>query len=406
MPVFDYKGLDSNGKHVKGKIDGDNAKIARAKLRKQGIYPTDITEKTTTEAKKSGFSLRSFFKRVKLTDLSVMTRQLATLFKANVPIVDALAAIGDQIENDRLKLIITDVKEQVNEGSSLANALSKYPKVFSNLYVSMVKAGETAGTLDSVLIKLAEYTESSVKLKNKVIGSMTYPVVMMIVGVTIVSGLLVYVIPQITTIFEDMEEALPLITEIVIGLSNTLKEKWHIIIGVIVLVIYIFRRIRATEKGRMRIDHIFLRLPLFGKLIRMVAISRFASTLSALLKGGVPLLSAMDIVKNVVDNRVIRKVITEARDDISEGQPLADPLKASGQFPPIVTHMISIGEKTGELETMLNTVADAYENEVDTTVNALTQVLEPLMIVIMGIAVGTIVMAIMLPILDLNKIAG
>ena len=235
---------------------------------------------------------------------------------------------------------------------------------------------------------------------------MTYPVVMMVVGILIVSGLLAFVIPQITTIFEDMEQSLPLITRIVIGLSDLIKKEWYILLAVLAGGIWLFKKILSTEKGRYRFDKLFLKIPLFGKLARMVAIARFSSTLSTLLKGGVPLLSAMDIVKNVVDNRVIRSILIQARENISEGQPLAAPLKESGEFPAMVTHMISIGEKTGELEAMLNTVSDAYDNEVNTTVNALTQVLEPLMIIIMGISVGFIVMAIILPILDLNKIAG
>ena len=270
----------------------------------------------------------------------------------------------------------------------------------------MVKAGEAAGTLDSVLLKLAEYTEASVKLKNKVVGSMTYPVVMMVVGIVIVSGLLIFVIPKITTIFEDSEQALPFITQIVMGTSHFLVAQWYILLLLIVGAVALIRKLLSTEAGKRKFDRLFLKVPVFGKLVRMVSIARFTSTLSTLLHGGVPLLSAMDIVKNVVDNLVIRDVIEKARTNISEGQSLAAPLRESGEFPAIVTHMISIGEKTGELEAMLNTIADAYNNEVDTSVSSMTQVLEPLMIVIMGACVGFIVMAIMLPILDLNKIAG
>lgn len=405
MPVFEYKGLNTQGQAIKGTIDGDNSKIARAKLRRQGVFPTELTEKKKVERTKEPRGFDRFFKRVRLLDVAVMTRQMATLVKANVPIVDALTAIVDQVENDHLKLILTDVKEQVNEGISLATALGKYPQVFSNLYINMVKAGEASGTLDTVLMRLAEFTESSVKLKNKIVGAMTYPVIMMCIGTFIVSGLLVFVIPRITEIFSDMERALPLITRIVLGLSHLLIEKWYIILGLLFLTVYFIRKTLSTEKGRLRFDPLFLKLPIFGKLLRMISVSRFASTLSTLLQGGVPLLTAMDIVKNVVDNRVIRNVLIQARENISEGQSLAAPLRESGEFPAMVTHMISIGEKTGELESMLNTISDAYNNEVDTTVNALTQILEPLMIVIMGVAVGIIVMAILLPILDLNKIA-
>ena len=408
MPIFEYKGLDTSGKNVKGKIDGESQKVARAKLKKQGIFPTEVIEKSTEEKKGAGLNLNinQFFNRIKLKDISAMTRQMATLIKANVPIVDSLAAIADQSENEKLKLILTNIKEQVNEGASLAAALGKYPDVFSNLYVNMVKAGETAGTLDTVLLRLADFTESSVKLKNKVMGAMTYPIVMIVVGVLVVSGLLTFVVPKITAVFEDMERALPLITQIVVGISHFMVQRWYYLIGGIFLTVYLFKKIISTEAGRQKFDRFCLVVPLFGRLVRMVSISRFASTLSTLLHGGVPLLAAMDIVKNVVDNRIIRDVISKARDHISEGQPLAAPLKESGEFPAIVTHMISIGEKTGELEAMLNNIADSYSNEVDTTVSSLTQVLEPLMILVMGVTVGIIVLAILLPILDLNKMAA
>jgi general secretion pathway protein F len=404
MPVYDYKGLDSKGKAVKGKIDGDNAKIARAKLRRQGIFPTEVVEKKTIpEAAKGG--IFKFKKKINIQDLALFTRQLATLIKANVPIVDSLAAIAEQFENERMKLIVTDVKEQVNEGASLATSLSKYPEVFSNLFANMVKAGETAGTLDTVLLRLADYTESSVKLKNKIKGSMAYPVVLMAVGILIVGGILIFLIPKITQMFEDTEQSLPWITQVVIGASDMLKNQWYLILGAIFLSVYIFKKIVATEAGKKKFDRFVMRLPLLGKLTRMVSIARFSGTLSTLIHGGVPLLAAMDIVKNVIDNTVIRDVLIKARENISEGQSLAAPLKESGEFPPIVTHMISIGEKTGELEAMLNTIAANYDNEVDTTVSAMTQVLEPLLIVTMGAAVGLIVVAILLPILDLNKIA-
>src|SRR3989338_3433340 len=406
MPVFEYKGVDSKGKSVKGKMDGDNPKIARAKLRKQGIFPTELIEKQTKESSGSVTSGFKFFKRVKITDVAIMTRQMATLVKANIPIVEALNAIADQVENERLKLIMTDIKEQVNEGSSLAQALGKYPEVFSNIYINMVKAGETAGTLDTVLLRLAEFTESSVKLKNKIVGSMTYPLVMVVVGVVIITGLFVFVIPKITQIFADMERSLPLLTVIVIKISDTIRTQWYLVIGGFAFVFYTGKKILNSEKGKQKFDALILKAPIFGKLVRMISVSRFTRTLSTLLHGGVPLLQAMDIVKNVIDNHVIRSALVKARENIQEGQSLAAPLKESGEFPAIVTHMITIGEKTGELETMLNTISDAYDNEVDTTITSLTQLLEPLMIVFMGAAVGIIVMAILLPILDLNSIAG
>src|SRR3989338_11250527 len=229
MPVFDYKGVDSQGKTVKGKVDGDNLKIARAKLRRQNIFPIELIEKATLEKHTQVGRFTKFFKRVKITDISIMTRQLATLVKANIPLVEALIAISDQLENERLKLIMTEVREQVNEGSSFAGALGKHPQVFSNLYINMVKAGETAGTLDTVLLRLAEFTESSVKLRNKVMGAMMYPLLMTLVGVVIITGLFVFVIPKITQIFAEMEQALPLITRIVIGISDIFRHYWYFV---------------------------------------------------------------------------------------------------------------------------------------------------------------------------------
>ncbi len=406
MPVFDYKGLDNGGKNVKGKIDGDNLKIARAKLRRQGIFPIDLIEKAPVEKTTQVTRFTKFFQRVKITDVAIMTRQLATLVKANIPLVEALSAISDQLENERLKLIMTEVREHVNEGSSLAAALGKYPEVFSNLYINMVKAGETAGTLDSVLLRLSEFTESSVRLKNKVVGAMMYPMLMILVGSSIITSLFIFVIPQITQIFAEMDQALPLITQIVIGISNALRYYWYLVALGIFLIYSLVRKILSTEKGKRQRDVLLLRLPIFGKLARMIAVSRFTSTLSTLLKGGVPLLVAMDIVKNVVDNVVIREALVKAKENITEGQSIAQPLRESGEFPAIVTHMISIGEKTGELEPMLNTISDAYDNEVNTTITALTQLLEPVMILLMGLGVGIIVMAVLLPILNLNNIAS
>ncbi|MBI2645995.1 MAG: type II secretion system inner membrane protein GspF [Deltaproteobacteria bacterium] len=406
MPVFDYKGLDNSGKNVKGKIDGDNLKIARAKLRRQNIFPIELIEKATLEKPTQVGRFTKFFKRVKITDISIMTRQLATLIKANIPLVEALVAISDQLENERLKLIMTEVREQVNEGSSLATALGKHPEAFSNLYINMVKAGETAGTLDTVLLRLAEFTESSVKLRNKVTGAMMYPLLMTLVGAAIITGLFIFVIPQITQIFSEMEQALPLITRIVIGISDALRYYWYLVILGIFIFYTLFKKFSATEKGKRRIDATLLKLPIVGKMVRMISVSRFTSTLSTLLKGGVPLLAAMDIVKNVVDNTLIREALIKAKENITEGQSIAQPLRESGEFPAMVTHMISIGEKTGELESMLNTIADAYDNEVETTITALTQLLEPIMILLMGLGVGIIVMAVLLPILNLNNIAS
>ena len=402
MPVFEYRGVDrGTGKTVKDEIDAESPKAARSRLRKQGIYITEIHEKRA-EMKRGGTTIGKFFRRVKLQDLSIMTTQLATLEKANVPLVEGLNALCNQIENEKLRLMITDVRDRVNEGSSLADALAAYPKAFSNLYVNMVRAGESSGTLPVVLTRLSDFLDYQMKLKSKIVGSMTYPVIMMVIGTLMIGFLFITIVPKLVGIFADIGQELPLVTRLVIGFSNFLQSYWWVIILGVILIIYLLRRWKKSEKGRLSWDQMMLKFPISGKLVQLINISRFTRTLSTLLGGGVPMLVSMDIVKNVVQNRVIYNAVAAARESISEGQSVARPLADSGYFPPLVTHMIAVGEKTGELEKMLVTVADAYDVQVETTITQVTSLLEPLMIVMMGGVVGLIVVAMILPILQMN----
>jgi general secretion pathway protein F len=416
VPIFEYKGLSAKGKPVAGVKDTDSPRTLKSDLRKEGIYLTQYVERTRAGAKKEvrkGEGLRAtgsrevefrrLFQRIKLMEVAEMTRQLAVLLRAGIPIVDALTAIIAQVETPKLKEIMTGVRQAVNEGSSLGNALSEHPKVFSDLYVNMVHAGESSGTLDLVFERLADFTESQVKLKTKVTGAMVYPIIMVIVSFLIISLLMIFVIPKMTAIFDEMGMDLPLLTRMLKGTSEIFVDFWYLMFGAIFLGVWGFRRWKRSEKGRARWDLMKLRMPIFGKLFRMISIARFSRTLGTLLNSGVPLLNAMTIVRSVVDNAVMEGVVDRAREAIREGESIAGPLERSKQFPPMVTHMIAIGEKTGELEQMLDNVSNSYELQVDSKVSTLTTVLEPLMIVVMGVVVALIVFAILTPMLKMNE---
>jgi len=403
MPGFDYRGLNSAGKNIKGSIEAENLKMARARLKRDGIYVVDIKDKKVAAAKKaSGFTIGS---GVNVQELSMMTRQLATLVKAQIPLVDCLSALVDQVENQVLQNAMSEIRQAVNEGSSLHRALAKYPKIFPVIYISMIEAGEMSGTLDLILLRLAEFTEKQNVLKNKIRSAMMYPILMGVFGFAVMVVLFVFVIPKITAVFDEMKQTLPWYTTLLISISNFVADYWIGLSVSLVVIIVSFLRWTTSVGGRPQWDAMKLKFPVFGKLIRMVAVSRFAKTLSTLLAGGVPMLTAFDIVKNVVDNKVFEKVIAEARDNVSEGDSIAAPLKKSGEFPPIVLHMISIGEKTGDLENMLAQVSDAYDFQVDNAISGLTSLLEPVMIIAMGVIVGFIVFAILVPIFNMSNLA-
>lgn len=405
MPVYEYKGLNTKGKQVKGVEDAESVRTLRGVLKAQGIFLTEAWEASSAEAPKKDrdVDFKQLLTRIKASDIAVLTRQMATLLRAGIPLMDTLEALLDQVEKVKLRRILAEVKEQVKEGSAFADALQKHPSVFSRLYINMVRAGEAAGTLDVVLQRLADFTESQVKLRNKISSSMAYPVIMMLMGSGIVSFLFVYVIPKVTAILTDLEVSLPLSTQIMIGLSNFLQGYWWLLLGVVGGSIYGARRYLRTKKGHDQWDRFVLKVPLFGGLVRMMAVSRFTKTLATLLSSGVPLLTALEIVENVLNNVVLSDVVGSARVAIREGQDISGPLKRSGQFPPMVTHMIAVGERSGQLESMLVNVSDAYDTEVENRVNALTSLLEPLMIVGMGLVTAFILFSILLPILKINE---
>jgi len=294
------------------------------------------------------------------------------------------------------------VKQRVNEGGSLADALAEHPKAFSTLYINMIRAGESSGALDVVLTRLADFTESSAALRSKLIGAMVYPAIMVLVGLAIVTILFAVVIPKVTKIFDDMNVTLPWTTRSLIAISDFVRDDWYVIIVGVPVLLYGIRRWLNSPRGSLWFDRTQLKIPVVGDLVRMIAIGRFAKTLATLLSSGVALLTALDIVKNIVKNQVLSKVIEDARDAIREGESIAAPLKRSGQFPPLVFHMIAIGERSGQLEAMLENVSRAYDAQVDVRIAAFTSLLEPLMIVLMGGGVAFIVFSILMPIMQLN----
>lgn len=411
MPVFEYSGLTEAGKPVRGLRDAESSKVLRSVLRKDGVFLTEARaaeagaqagEQKTGLGREVDVAAMLGFGGVSSQDLAIATRQLATLISAGIPLVEALSALVDQIEQPRLKRIMGVVKQKVNEGSSLADALAEHAKVFTPLYVNMIRAGETSGALDVVLVRLADFTEGQAQLRNKIIGAMLYPAIMVFVGVAIVGILFVVVIPKVTKIFDDMNVTLPWTTRSLIAMSTFARDDWYVILIAVPALAYGTRRWLRTARGRAFWDRTQLRLPVFGELVRMLAISRFAKTLSTLLASGVPLLVAMDIVRNIVTNTLLSQVIETARDAIREGESIAAPLKRSGQFPPLVYHMIAIGERSGQLEEMLQNVARSYESQVEMRITALTSLLEPVMIVLMGGGVAFIVFSILMPIMQLN----
>jgi len=335
-----------------------------------------------------------------------MTRQLATLLRAGIPLFESLNALIEQVENERLQRALTNIREQVREGTSFAKALEGHPLIFPPLYVNMVHAGEASGTMEAVLERLTIFMENQAKLKSKVTAAMAYPALMAIIGIVLISVLMVAVVPNLVTTFQSMDQALPWYTELLIFTSNIMGSYWWLLLAMLVGGIWGFRRWKRTEAGRYAWDNFTLKAPIFGSLMMMLSIARFTRTLSTLLASGVDLLHAMGIVKNVLDNAVLEKIVAEAIASIREGQTIADPLKRSKRFPPIVTHMIAIGEKSGQLENMLENVAIAYDSAVETRVGVLTSLLEPLMIVIMGGAVAFIAFSILMPLIQMSNFAG
>jgi general secretion pathway protein F len=406
MAVFEYRGIQiASGKPVKGYRDADNAKSLRAVLRRDGVLLTEANEEAEKGNKTAWKgNLFAFMQRPSTADIAVMTRQLATLVRAGVPLVESVAALTEQVEKEQLKKTLTAVRETLNEGTSFAKSLEAHPKIFPSLYTNMVAAGEASGTLEAVLERLADFMEGQARLKGKVTAALAYPVLMMFIGIIMVSVLMVAVVPKVTSIFENLGHALPWYTQLLITISAIMAGYWWLIIAVVGGSVWWFKRWRGTASGKLKWDSFRLVVPVFGRLQLLVSVARFARTLSTLLSSGVQLLQAMEIGRHVLENSRLESVISEAIGSIRGGESIAEPLKRARVFPPMVTHMIAVGEKTGQLEAMLENVSRAYEADVETRVVALTSLLEPLMIVLLGGVVGFIAMAILMPLIQMNEL--
>lgn len=409
MPLFSYKIIDATGKEKKGNIECANRNAVKSKFLAEGYYITEIKERSKSEVLsldviKGLFSLKG--RKVPLDEVASMTRLLATLQKAKIPLVEAIDAVAQQQENEVLREALIIIKGKMNEGYSFSRSARDFPNIFDDLFCNMIAAGEESGATDRVLSRLAGFMESQVDLRNRVKSAMTYPVILMFVAVLVVGVLFTVVIPKLSKMFEDIDMALPFQTKVLIWLSGFVGNWWWLIALLLFIGFILFKRHISTEKGEMWWSRALITMPVFGRVNRMVAVSRFAKTLSTLLHAGVPILNALDIVKKVIDNKVLEKAVEMARENIKEGESIAVPLKRSGEFPPIVIQMISIGEQSGDLEEMLETLADSYEKEVRYTMDRLTSMLEPVMIVALAVVIGFIVFAVVMPILKINDAVG
>ncbi len=404
MPVFEYKALNKKGKSCKGLIDADSETAARSKLRASGKYPTSISESLSKkERNKKQVLGGTLFDRVSQDEVQVVTRQLSTLLGAGIPLISALSSLIEQSSNSALKRILAQIRDSVNEGATLTDSFAAHPRLFSNIYINMVRSGEASGSLDVVLERLADFGEKQRALQGKLKAALVYPIFMAFIGTGILFFLITYIVPNITRVFTDMERALPVPTRILIATSEALREYWWLGAGAALLLFFLVRFFLAQEKGRWIMDRIKLSLPVIGPLTRKIVLTRFASTLGSLLNSGVPMITSLQIVGSIVNNRLIQEVIEEAMEEIQKGKSMSSSLKASVWFPPIFIQMIGVGEQSGELEPMLEKIATTYEREVETAILGMTSLIEPVMIAGMGAAVGFVVLSILLPIFEMNQ---
>jgi type IV pilus assembly protein PilC len=423
MPKFNYVALDARGQESVGALDAPSSNDVIAHLRQSGYFPTSVIEegkqqiaraakkkspkavatKSAAPAKTGGGIVLFQKKTIKPKTLMIFTRQLATLIDAGLPLLRGLMVLAKQEKDLVLKGTINSLADGVQGGSTFSESLAQHPKIFNKLYINMVKAGELGGVLELVLNRLAEFQEKAEKIKNKVVAAMFYPVVVIIIAMLILSFLLVFIVPKFQQIFHDMlgNKPLPGITQFVINASNGLKNQWYYVITFIVVFTVGYKMFAASKTGRIVLDRIKLYMPLFGDLTRKSSISRFARTLGTLVTSGVPILQALNITRETAGNSVIADAITKVHDSVKEGESIVQPLEASGVFPPMVISMIDVGEETGQLPEMLLKIAEVYDDEVDNAVTGLTSLLEPIMIVILAVIVGTIVIALFMPLISI-----
>lgn len=425
MPKFEFVASDSKGSEVRGTVDAPDQTTAIGVIREKGLFPHSVVQagsdakgsRKSTVVRQDTKKGSGTFLGMEIGSLDAMggggkpktkhimsfTRQLSTLLNAGMPLVRGLKVLEKQERNNRLKKAIGDVGESIESGTNFAEALSHHPKIFNKLYVNMVKAGELGGILDTVLDRLAVFMEKAEKIRGKVKSAMAYPVVVMVMAVGILSFLLVVIIPKFEAIFADMPGGgeLPGLTQMVIGMSRGFAKRWYLVFGVVAMIIVGVKAARTTQKGRFITDKIMISIPLFGSMLSKTAVARFARTLGTLMNAGVPVLQALNIVRDTASNEVIATAVNTVHDSVKEGESMAGPIDATGAFPPIVTSMIEVGEETGTLPDMLVKVADNYEDEVDNAVAGITSVIEPILIVFLALVVGTIVIALFLPLIDI-----
>jgi general secretion pathway protein F len=400
MPVFEYKALDGQGREVKGIIDADSAAAARTKLRSQGLHPSRTS---LAEERKIAVAPRRL-RGISSQDLALPIRQLATLLGSGLPLVESLSALIEQTGKEHLRKIFSQIREEVVKGRSLSAAMADHPKVFSELQVNMIRAGESSGGLEIVLDRQAELIEKRLELTQRIRATLMYPLFMAVIGTAVLCFLMGFVVPTVTTIFEETGQILPLPTRLLISFGSFLRDTWWMLaLGAVALILICLRATR-TERGKKIRDRTLLKIPLWGALHIKLIVARFFRTLGTLLVSGVPLVPSLDISGAVAGNIVFKEAIESMKNQVVEGKSLALPLKNAGIFPPLAVHMIQSGEKSGKLENMLLKVAETYEKEVAVSINGLTSLLEPVMILAMGLVVGFIVLAILLPILEMSQV--
>jgi type IV pilus assembly protein PilC len=401
MPTtYDYKVRDPGGKLITGQLVGDNESLVVRKLREMGMTPVEVKKH------KDGIQMEINLRpgRVKLKELSVFCRQFATMVNSGLPILRALAILAEQTDSKELEKVLTSVRLEVEHGASLSGGMSKHPKAFNDLFISMIKAGETGGVLDTVLLQLADMIEDEVELRRKIKSAMTYPIAVVCLVVLIMGAMLLFVVPQFQTIYTSLGSQLPLPTRILLGMSNTVRADWWLVIAVAAGATFGFRRFKKTPQGRLQIDRIKLKAPVFGALFHKVALARMAGTFGMLLQAGVPILQALEIVKDTVNNKVMAAALEDVKTSVREGESISGPLAKHGIFPPMVVQMISVGEETGAVDTMLEKVSTFYTSEVEAAVDALTSLIEPLLIAVIGGAVGAAVIALYMPMFNIINI--
>lgn len=438
MPIYEWKGFDSSGKKASGVIDADSPRDARVKCKRQNVLVTDMTEtrggRKVKKAKKGALAnapkkrkgkesagskqlnkLRKQFESARgrgsgsvrskrrVDEVATFTRQLATLTRAGIPITEALRAIIEQTEQKRLNMLYRDLREKISQGMPTADALAAHPDYFDELNVSMVRAGEASGHLDEVLMKMSEFMQEQSRVRNQVQAAMMYPVVMLIVGFAVVAVLIAFVVPKITVMLENQKTALPLPTQILQDASDFLLSYWWVLFLLMIFGALAFNLVYSSDKGRLNVDTKMLKLPVFGDLLKKQAIARFAQTFATLLSSGVPVVRCLEVNRTVLGNRLMENTIDDVRQKILEGADIAGPIKASGVFPPLLGYMIAVGEQSGELDTMMGQIGEAYQEEVEIATRKFTSLIEPALILVLAVLVGFIIMAILWPVLQMTQ---